>query len=56
MAQVPEFIEKHRDVYEPSDDTFLFLDALQDELEYLRSIVSPEVIVEIGYVSLTNII
>ena len=47
-AVVPDLIEKHRDVYEPSDDTFLFLDALQDELEFIQQIVQPSMVVELG--------
>jgi len=35
------------DVYEPSEDTFLFLDALECELEYIKSI-KPTNIVEVG--------
>lgn len=35
------------DVYEPSEDSFLLLDALELEVEFLKSL-KPEIIVEIG--------
>lgn len=35
------------DVYEPSEDTFLFLDALESEINFIKSI-KPTVIAEIG--------
>lgn len=38
------------DVYEPAEDTFLFLDALQDELPFL-TVLEPSICLEIGYVS-----
>jgi hypothetical protein len=34
--------------YEPSDDTYLLLDALQGEREYLAQHVQPRVCLEIG--------
>lgn len=40
----PEDYEK---VYEPAEDTFLLLDAIEDDLEYLNCI-KPEICVEIG--------
>lgn len=35
------------EVYEPSEDTFLLLDALESELEWLKT-QKPSVIVEVG--------
>lgn len=35
-------------IYEPSEDTFLFLDALESDIHSLNDHVRPEVIVEIG--------
>ena len=37
-------------VYEPAEDTFLFLDALEQEEKYLRAI-DPSICVEVGYVN-----
>ncbi len=49
-AQVPELIDFPRqDVYEPSDDTFLFLDALQDECSDIAArLVDDSIVVELG--------
>ena len=50
MAAVPEIdMPFGCDVYEPAEDTFLFLDALQDELAYIASL-KPSFCAEIGYV------
>lgn len=38
------------DVYEPAEDTFLFLDALQDELPFLAAL-DPTICLEIGCVN-----
>lgn len=47
-AQVPEIDMPYDcDVYEPAEDTFLFLDALQDELQFLMAL-DPTVCLEIG--------
>lgn len=40
-------LKDHANVYEPSEDTFLFLDALEAELEFIIS-MKPTVIAEIG--------
>jgi hypothetical protein len=49
-ARVPEIdMAFDCDVYEPAEDTFLFLDALQDELPRLQAL-GPAVCVEIGCV------
>ena len=51
MLQTPDyshFTPKDYDkIYEPCEDTFLFLDALESEISYLNNL-NPEVIVEIG--------
>jgi hypothetical protein len=48
-AKVPEIdMDYDCDVYEPAEDTFLFLDALQDELPFLEKL-DPAICVEIGY-------
>lgn len=36
------------DVYEPSDDTYLFLDALLSEEQFILQHVQPRVCIEIG--------
>ena len=49
VAEMPELMELYpNDVYPPSDDTFLFLDALQDELLWLNTKIRPNLVVEIG--------
>lgn len=51
-AAVPEIdMDYDCDVYEPAEDTFLFLDALQDELPFIQTL-DPAVCVEIGYVDM----
>lgn len=51
-AKVPEIDMPYDcDVYEPAEDTFLFLDALQDELPFLTAL-DPAICLEIGCVSL----
>ncbi|KAE8984636.1 hypothetical protein PR003_g23620 [Phytophthora rubi] len=48
MAELPEIDMAYDcDVYEPAEDTFLFLDALQDELPKLVAL-DPAICVEIG--------
>ncbi len=47
-AKVPEIDMSYDcDVYEPAEDTYLFLDALQDELSYLSQ-QKPCICMEIG--------
>ncbi|TMW61500.1 hypothetical protein Poli38472_012691 [Pythium oligandrum] len=47
-AKVPEIDMAYDcDVYEPAEDTYLFLDALQDELPFLQTL-DPAICVEIG--------
>ena len=38
--QTPEYghVHKYRDVYEPSEDTFLMLDALEKDSEFLQNL------------------
>lgn len=53
-ARVPEIdMAFDCDVYEPAEDTFLFLDALQDELPQLQAL-APAICVEIGCASLVS--
>ncbi|KAG1695385.1 hypothetical protein DVH05_020423 [Phytophthora capsici] len=48
MAELPEIDMAYDcDVYEPAEDTYLFVDALQDELPYLKTL-DPSICVEIG--------
>jgi release factor glutamine methyltransferase len=48
MAALPEIdMAFDCDVYEPAEDTFLFVDALQDELPALAA-MDPTLCVEIG--------
>lgn len=50
MAELPEIDMAYDcDVYEPAEDTFLFVDALQDELPLLVAL-DPAICVEIGCV------
>ena len=50
MAELPAIDMAYNcDVYEPAEDTFLLLDALQDELPYLVAL-DPALCVEIGCV------
>jgi release factor glutamine methyltransferase len=47
-AKLPEIeMDYDCDVYEPAEDTFLFLDALQDEKKFLQEI-DPSICLEIG--------
>lgn len=49
-AAVPEIDMPYDcDVYEPAEDTYLFLDALQDELPFLTAL-DPAICLEIGCV------
>ncbi|KAL3658633.1 hypothetical protein V7S43_016269 [Phytophthora oleae] len=48
MAELPEIDMAYDcDVYEPAEDTYLFVDALQDDLPYLKAL-DPSICVEIG--------
>ncbi|OQS05041.1 hypothetical protein THRCLA_02773 [Thraustotheca clavata] len=47
MAQVPTTQDALGDVYEPAEDTYLFLDAIQDEKVYL-STLNPNIVLELG--------
>ncbi|KAF5301136.1 hypothetical protein FQR65_LT08966 [Abscondita terminalis] len=40
-------LKQFKDVYEPSEDTFLFLDALESDLKYIKSL-KPLCILEVG--------
>nr|XP_039251030.1 methyltransferase N6AMT1-like [Styela clava] len=40
-------VYKYDDVYEPAEDTFLFLDALEDQADKIQSI-DPKIVLEIG--------
>ncbi|KAJ0402004.1 hypothetical protein P43SY_006519 [Pythium insidiosum] len=47
-AKMPEIeMDYSCDVYEPAEDTYLFLDALQDELPFIQAL-QPAICVEIG--------
>ena len=35
-------------VYKPADDSYLLVDALEDDLEFIRTIVKPQTCLEIG--------
>ena len=49
MLSVDHFTSKDfQDVYEPAEDTYLFIDALQSEESYLKQL-KPTFCVEIGY-------
>ncbi|OQR85007.1 hypothetical protein ACHHYP_12471 [Achlya hypogyna] len=47
MAAVPATPDVLGDVYEPAEDTYLFLDALQDDTPFLASL-DPAVVLELG--------
>ena len=51
-AKVPDLNHLARadfeQVYEPSDDTYLFLDGILSECDYIKSVVNPKICVEIG--------
>lgn len=52
MAALPQLDhlwadDRFRDVYEPSDDTYLLIDALQDDLAYLKDL-APRICLEVG--------
>ncbi|KAF0709968.1 Aste57867_5688 [Aphanomyces stellatus] len=47
MAAVPQTQDVLGDVYEPAEDTYLFLDALQDEKDFLTAL-HPHVVLELG--------
>ncbi|XP_055379474.1 methyltransferase N6AMT1 [Condylostylus longicornis] len=38
----------YENVYEPSEDTFLLLDAIENDLQYIENILQPNVCLEIG--------
>ena len=38
----------YRHVYEPSEDTFLLIDAIQMDLGYIKERVKPLVVMEVG--------
>lgn len=46
IAHIPRDTFEH--VYEPREDTFLFLDALEQEKEFLVKLVQPTICLEIG--------
>lgn len=46
--ETPKYnLKNYTEVYEPSEDSFLFLDALESELEYIKN-MEPKIIAEIG--------
>ncbi|ETW04417.1 hypothetical protein, variant 1 [Aphanomyces invadans] len=47
MATVPATQDDLGDVYEPAEDTYLFLDALQDEKDFLVAL-HPRIMLELG--------
>jgi release factor glutamine methyltransferase len=48
LLRTPKYnLREHPNVYEPSEDSFLFLDALEHEMEFLRRL-QPKFAVEIG--------
>ncbi|CAK4073523.1 unnamed protein product [Aphanomyces euteiches] len=47
MAAVPVTQDVLGDVYEPAEDTYLFLDALQDETDFLAAL-HPQIMLELG--------
>lgn len=49
LSHIPK--EYYEDVYEPAEDTFLLLDALEQDAESLRS-MRPLISLEIGYDSI----
>lgn len=40
--------DEFKDVYPPSEDSFLFLDALEQDLKFLNSCVKPSTSLEVG--------
>eukprot|EP01135_Chromosphaera_perkinsii_P012235 Nk52_evm6s2622 gene=Nk52_evmTU6s2622 len=40
--------EDYNRVYEPAEDTFLLLDAIEKDLDFIRGVISPSLCVEIG--------
>lgn len=40
----------YENVYEPSDDTYLFVDTLHFDREHIVKHVRPKIVLEIGYV------
>jgi release factor glutamine methyltransferase len=38
----------YKQFYEPNDDTWLFTDALQNEYEYIRNTIKPNICLEVG--------
>ncbi|KDO17024.1 methylase [Saprolegnia parasitica CBS 223.65] len=47
MAAVPTTPDVLGDVYEPAEDTYLFLDAIQDETPFLADLI-PSLVLELG--------
>ena len=49
---VPTIPGVSRNVYQPAEDTFLLLDALESDVDLLRMRVKPHICLEMGYVEL----
>lgn len=41
--------EDYKKIYEPSEDTFLFLDTLEEQKDFILNEIDPQLIVEIGF-------
>jgi hypothetical protein len=46
--------DDYEHIYEPAEDSFIFLDALEEDADDLRQL-QPDVCVEIGYVGFWNV-
>ncbi len=38
----------YRSIYEPSEDSFLLIDALEADIDYIKSHINPSSILEVG--------
>lgn len=38
----------YRNVYEPSEDSFLLIDALELDMDYINTKIKPSIVLEVG--------